>query len=130
MTPLYDGLPNVSPTVGTFAPLHWLIPKPWETCSSTKCPKTENLLVKLWSMRTISSRKFVGELLPPINVGFPLASTALAFGKMPAFSRAVALPSSSVVGILLPVKGTRLELGTARVGFPLQFPLASGVLRV
>src|ERR1035438_1631721 len=35
----------------------------------------ENLLLKLWSMRTISSRTWVGTLLPPWKVGCPLPLT-------------------------------------------------------
>src|SRR6266851_7081284 len=101
MTALYEGFPKVSPTVGTFAPLHWLTPKPCETCSEMKCPKTENLLVKLWSMRTTSSFKFVGELLPPMNVGLPFACVALAAGKIPAVSKAVEFGSIMQEGIVL-----------------------------
>src|SRR2546429_969994 len=56
-------------------------------------------------MRTISSFKFVGELLPPINVGRPLASTALLFGKIPAVSKAVAFGAIMQDGILLPGNG-------------------------
>ena len=80
-TALYDGLPKVSPTVGTFAPLHWLIAKPCETCSAMKWPKTENLLVKLWSMRTTSSFRFVGAVAAADETGLPSSSDA---GKMPA----------------------------------------------
>ncbi len=31
----------------TLSPLHWLVAKPWEICSATKWPKTENLSLKL-----------------------------------------------------------------------------------
>src|SRR5579859_3692427 len=56
-------------------------------------------------MRTISSFKFVGELLPPINVGRPLESTALGLGKIPALSRAVAFPEIMQDGMILPGNG-------------------------
>src|SRR5260370_40576718 len=56
-------------------------------------------------MRTISSFKFVGELLPPMKVGCPFASTALLFGKIPAVSRAVAFGEIMQDGILLPGNG-------------------------
>src|SRR4029077_6036449 len=56
-------------------------------------------------MRTISSFKFVGELLPPINVGRPLESTALALGKIPAVSKAVAFGEIIQAGIMLPGNG-------------------------
>src|SRR5260370_42072661 len=56
-------------------------------------------------MRTISSFKFVGELLPPMKVGCPCAATAWLFGKIPAVSRAVAFGEIMQDGILLPGKG-------------------------
>src|SRR5689334_9046280 len=66
-----------------------------------KCPKTENLLLKLWSMRTTSSARFVGELLPPINTGLPSLSRALGAGKIPAFTSALALGAIMHDGITL-----------------------------
>src|SRR5579859_1864757 len=100
MTPLYDGLPNVVPLTGVLDHAHKLFPKLCCTCSSTKCPNTENLLLKLWSMRTISSRRLVGELLPPKNWS-PLVGA----GKMPPYlppacSSAVALGLIMQVGTL------------------------------
>src|ERR1700758_1572332 len=108
-TALYDGLPKLSPTVGTLSPLHWLIGKPWLACSAMKCPKTENLLVKLWSMRTISSLRLVSELAPPTKLPVPLVIVLpeLMFGKMPAFSRAAALELT---------KGRVLRLNGANTG--------------
>src|SRR6476646_1755945 len=56
-------------------------------------------------MRTISSFKFVGELLPPMNVGRPLESTALGLGKIPAPSRAEAFLEIMQAGMILPGNG-------------------------
>src|SRR5580693_221179 len=67
-----------------------------------KCPKTENLLLKLWSMRTISSRKLVSALAPPLNSGLPFEATALSAGKIPALSRAAAFWLIMQVGMTLP----------------------------
>src|SRR5689334_15153485 len=52
-------------------------------------------------MRTISSRMFDGTLLPPTKVGFPLESTELFAGKMPAFSKATAFGSTMQDGMML-----------------------------
>src|SRR5882724_4934784 len=56
-------------------------------------------------MRTTSSFKLVGELLPPMNVGLPFKSTALDAGKIPALSRAVELGEIMQAGIVLLGKG-------------------------
>src|SRR5208282_22307 len=48
-------------------------------------------------MRTISSRKFVGEAVPPKNL-----SSAVGFGKIPAFTRDAALALIMHDGIVLP----------------------------
>src|SRR5215469_11175311 len=61
-----------------------------------KWPKTENLSVKWWSIRVISSFKLVGAVTPLINC-VPLVGA----GKMPAFSRICALGSSKLVGMVL-----------------------------
>src|SRR5256885_980004 len=92
------------------------MPKPCDTCSATKCPKTENLSVKLWSMRTISSFRFVGESLPPTN-----CVPAVGFGKMPALTRAVAFGAIMHEGILLPGNGDPLTTPAGAVP-PGQFP--------
>src|SRR5882672_681342 len=105
MTALYEGFPKVSPTVGIFAPLHWLTPKVCETCSAMKCPKTESLSLKLWSTRATSSFRLVGELLPPMKVGSPLGPTVLLAGKIPAVSRAVEFGAIMQEGIVLFGKG-------------------------
>src|SRR5208282_840034 len=53
-------------------------------------------------MRTTSSRKVVLELAPPWNSAFPLPSTVLLAGKMPALTRAAALGLIMQEGITLP----------------------------
>jgi len=57
-------------------------------------------------MRTISSFKFVGALLPPKNTGFPFESVPLGAAKMPpylppAVSNLYAFPLSMQEGITL-----------------------------
>src|SRR5580692_6000888 len=53
-------------------------------------------------MRTISSRKFVTALAPPLNSGLPFEDTALSAGKIPAAARAAALGLIMQLGITLP----------------------------
>src|SRR5579859_2934075 len=82
-------------------------------------------------MRTISSRRFVGELAPPIKL-LPL----LGAGKMPpyappAVSNAWAFGLNSEVGIVLLVNATKFEPGVGRVLSAVQLPSAEfGVLSV
>src|SRR5262249_28889602 len=85
--------------VGTFAPLHWLMAKPCETCSAMKWPNTENLLLKLWSMRTTSSRRFVGVLLVPWN-RLPFVGA----GKIPAVTNAAEFGAIMHDGMMFPGK--------------------------
>src|ERR1700675_449936 len=56
-------------------------------------------------MRTISSRKLVGVLAPPLNSGLPFEATPLFAGKMPALTRAAEFGLIIQVGIMLPGKG-------------------------
>ena len=70
-----------------------------------KCPNTENLPVKLWSMRTTSSVKLVGEFVTTDEGRLPLASTVLDAAKIPAFSKAVELGEIMQAGIVLLGKG-------------------------
>src|ERR1700733_13123082 len=81
------------------APDHCEIGKPCETCSAMKWPKTENLLVKLWSMRTISSLRLVGAVAAPLKM-----LPEVGAGKIPAFSKAVAFPLIMHEGMTLPGK--------------------------
>src|SRR5262245_35859251 len=67
-----------------------------------KWPNTENLLLKLWSMRTTSSFKFVGVFAPPRNCPIPLAGVSVGDGKIPALTRAVEFGLIMQAGILLP----------------------------
>src|SRR5208337_1148043 len=53
-------------------------------------------------MRTTSSRKVVLALAPPWKLAFPLPSTALFAGKMPAATRAAALGLIMQEGMMLP----------------------------
>src|SRR5215469_6839569 len=84
-----------------------------ETCSEIQCPKTENLSLKLWSTRAISSFTLVGAAVAPTN-----ASPAFGAGNIPAFKRAWAFGSSRVLGMVL--LGNAAALST--------LPLASHVL--
>src|SRR5581483_4250680 len=65
-----------------------------------KWPNMESLSVKLWSMRTISCRTFVGVLLPPMNC-VPLVGK----GKIPAARSEDAFGETRQEGITLPGKG-------------------------
>src|ERR1700685_3060964 len=65
-------------------------------------------------MRRISSLRLGGELLPPIKVGFPFDSVALAAGKMPALRREVALGDIMQVGIVLPGNGEPCTIPAGR----------------
>src|SRR5580692_2168313 len=56
-------------------------------------------------MRTISSRKLVGVLAPPLNSGLPFEATALSAGKMPALTRAAEFGLIMQVGMILPGNG-------------------------
>src|SRR5271167_1503637 len=71
------------------------------------CPKTENLLLKLWSMRTTSSRRFVTALAPPLNSGCGLEPplVALFAGKMPAATRDAEFGLIMQLGMMLPGNG-------------------------
>src|SRR5258708_26465988 len=71
-------------------------------------------------MRTISSFKFVGELLPPRN-WFP----TVGLGNMPAVRRAVELPSRN--GSLLALRGWKIGWVEATVGTALLALLESAL---
>src|SRR5208283_973806 len=97
----------------------------------------ENLSVKLWSIRTISSRRKVGALLPPKKAGLPLLLTPLAPGKMPpylppAFSNSWASLLSSAEGIVLLGYATKTGSATDALEGIEQDPVppALGVLNV
>src|SRR5580692_3081301 len=75
-----------------------------------KCPNTENLLVKLWSMRTISSRRFVGAVAAPVNWSLPEVGA----GKMPALSSAVAFALIMHDGMTLPGNGLPCAMPAGR----------------
>src|SRR6476659_7480056 len=61
-----------------------------------KCPKMENLSLKEWSRRTISSRTFMDGLLPSMNWD-PLVG----LGNIPALRREVEFGSTMQEGIVL-----------------------------
>src|SRR5580698_10115395 len=56
-------------------------------------------------MRTISSRKFVSALAPPLNSGLPFEDCALFAGKMPALTKAAEFGLIMQVGMILHGKG-------------------------
>src|SRR5437588_12923432 len=103
------------------APLHWLTPKPCETCSDAKWPNVDSLLLKLWSIRTTCSARFVGELFPPINVGLPFASTAFGCGKSPAPNNVEAFGEIMHDGMVLFGKGCPCTIPAGNTP-PGQFP--------
>ncbi len=99
-------MPNVSPTVGTFAPLHWLIGIALRNLLGDEVSEHRELAGEVvidtddFFLQVRRSGRRAGELI---------VGTALGPGKMPALSSAVAFGLIMQVGITLPGKVSALD---------------------